>query len=460
MPPKRTNRLPLRSANEPGSAETIRMSIGRDTPSLTIRISLGSVTPRVLVQVEIEEDTNSGRKITENDEDPLSDGESEHDDDTPEPNEPMHNNDEPTPPPKINLEEMLELQQKMIDFLLQHNTELLERHRSSTSDSKDKFRMANPKHYCGGARERETYLGSLRSNFRTQKHLFHDDTDKVQYALDHIGSWAYHSDRDMQKTTMIDPITWGQDVQRNNSTCLHDFDLLVGEILKMYGDKDRRLNVARKSFYDFPQGYYNANENVRAYANRLQRIWREAECDEVQFQPILYDMVWAGLKADLQPKLKPFTKANRKFNSIEELFDRAADVETEPEKYDMQQQKPQSESSRPGGKKRNFRPSISEMKDVPKNPSKPDKSDKLSGGGKDLPPSPWVNGEIYASRNANGKCRRCGDDHKTFQCPKNSKPNFQDGLNPGYGKDKDRDDKGANRQIKRQRSFDTQQAKN
>jgi len=418
------------------------------------------VTPRVLAEAEIEEESYSGSKITDDDEDPLSDGESEHDDDTPEPNESAHDNDEPTAPPKINLEEMVERQQKMIDFLFQHNTELLERRRSSTSDSKDKFKMAQPKRYCGGARELETYLGSLRSNFRTHKHLFHDDTDKVQYALDHLGSWAYHSDRDMQKTTMIDPITWGQDLQKNNSTCLHDFDLFVGEIQKMYGDKDRRLNVARKSFYDFPQGYYNANENVRAYANRLRRNWREAEWDEVQFQPMLYDMVWAGLKADLLPRLKPFTKANGKFNSIDELFDRAADVETEPEKYDKQQQKPPGESSRPGGKKRNFRPSISETKDVPKNPSKPDKSDKSSGGGKDLPLSPWVNGEVYASRKANGKCLRCGDDHKTFQCPKYSKPNFQDRLNPGDGKGKDRDDKGGNRQIKRQRSFDTQQAKN
>ena len=111
----------------------------------------------------------------------------------------------------------------------------------------------------------------------------------------------------------------------------------------MSGDKNRRLYVATKSYYDLPQGYYNANENVRAYANRLRRNWREAECDEVQLQPTLYDMVWAGLKADLLPKLKPFTKANGKFNSIDELFDRAADVETEPEEYDKQRQKPPGE---------------------------------------------------------------------------------------------------------------------
>jgi len=86
-------------------------------------------------------------------------------------------------------------------------------------------------------------------------------------------------------------------------------------------------------------------------------------------------MVWEGLKAYYLPKLKPFSKANRKFNSIDELLDRAADVETEPEKYDKQQQKPPGESSLPGSKKCNFRQSISETKDVPKYPSKPDKSD-------------------------------------------------------------------------------------
>ena len=165
---------------------------------------------------------------------------------------------------------------------------------------------------------------------------------------------------------------------------------------------------------------------------------------------MLYDMVWAGFLAGLLPRLKPFTKANWKLNSIDELFDQAADVETEPEKCDKQWRKPLGESSRPGSKKRDFRPSISETKEVPKNPSKPDKSDELSGGGKDLPPSLWVNGEVYASRKANGKCLRCGDDHKTFQSPKFSKPNFQDRLNPVEGKGKDRDYKGGNQQIKRQ----------
>jgi hypothetical protein len=290
------------------------------------------VTPRVLAEAEIEEDSNRGNRIINDDENPLLDEHSGHDDDTPELHESAHDNIEPTAPSRINQEKMVERQQKMIEFLFQQNTELLERRGSSTSNAKDKFKMAQPKRYCGGARELETYLGSLRWNFRTHQHLFHDDTDKVQYALDHLGSWAYHTDRDMQKTTMIDPITCGQDLQKNNSPCLNNLDLFVAEIQKMYGDKDRRLNLARKSFGNFPQGYYSAGENIGAYTNRLLRNWRQAEWDEVQFQPMLYDMVWAGLKAALLPKLKLFTKENGKFNSIDELFDRVADVETEPEK--------------------------------------------------------------------------------------------------------------------------------
>jgi len=262
MPPKQTNRPALCNANKWGSAERICASIGHETPSLVSQITNGSVTPRVLGEAKIAKETYSGSKITDDDEDPISDGESEHNDHTPEPNESTYDNDEPSAQRTINLEEIVEQQQKIINFLFQHNTKLLERCRSSTSDLKDKFKMAQPKRYSGGARKLETSLCSLRSNFRTNRHLFHDDTDKFQYALDHHGRRADHSDRDMQKMTVIDSVTWGQDLQNNNSTCLNDFDLFIGEIQKMYGDNDRRLNVARKSFCDFREAYYNANENV------------------------------------------------------------------------------------------------------------------------------------------------------------------------------------------------------
>jgi hypothetical protein len=85
------------------------------------------------------------------------------------------------------------------------------------------------------------------------------------------------------------------------------------------------------------QGYHNSDENIRAYANRLRRNWREAGWDEEQHNIMLYDMIWAGLKPYLHPNLRPLTKANGRFDSIDELFDTAADVETPPRHYEKQQ---------------------------------------------------------------------------------------------------------------------------
>jgi hypothetical protein len=102
---------------------------------------------------------------------------------------------------------------------------------------------------------------------------------------------------------------------------------------------------------------------------------------------MLYHMVWAGLKADLLAKVRPLRKAIGKFNSVDKLLDRVADVESKLHTYDKQQQKPAGESSRPGGKKRNFRPSISATEDIPNYPSKLDESNSSSGGRKHLPQS-------------------------------------------------------------------------
>ena len=105
--------------------ETIRVTIGPDTPSLASRITLGAATPRVLAEVEIQEDSDSRSRIVDDKEDLLSDRESKHDNDTPASNESAHDNDKPTSPPKINLDEMVDRQPRMIDFVFQHNTELL-----------------------------------------------------------------------------------------------------------------------------------------------------------------------------------------------------------------------------------------------------------------------------------------------------------------------------------------------
>ena len=67
---------------------------------------------------------------------------------------------------------------------------------------------------------------------------------------------------------------------------------------------------------------------------------------------MLYDLIWAGLKLYLQPKLRPFTKDNGRFDSIHELFDTVADIETPRRNYYKQQRPTESGSGNQNGKKR------------------------------------------------------------------------------------------------------------
>jgi len=127
-----------------------------------------------------------------------------------------------------------------------------------------------------------------------------------------------------------------------------------------------------KCMTDFLQG---ANEPVRVYANRIKANWRAAGWLR-QDNKDLYEIAWSGLQPGLQSKIKPLTPKNGRFDSMEELFNRAADSEVKPDskkpqpQQPQQQQKQSGESSQQGGKKRNFRPSIPEPAEAPK----PDKS--------------------------------------------------------------------------------------
>ena len=138
------------------------------------------------------------------------------------------------------MRDMLEQQRKLVVILFQ-NAEM--KPPPSSARSKDKFEITHPKHYYEGPGELETFLGTLRSNFRTHNHLFPGvDTDKVQYALNHLRSWVNHPDHTQRKTSMTDPVTWGHDLLADDHTCLHDYDLFVTEIRKQYGDKDLKQN--------------------------------------------------------------------------------------------------------------------------------------------------------------------------------------------------------------------------
>jgi len=80
MPPKKTNRFPLRTANERGRAETIHVSISHDTPSLAGRITpIERVPPRVLPEAEIEDNSDQERLIDDETDDRETDDD-DHDD--------------------------------------------------------------------------------------------------------------------------------------------------------------------------------------------------------------------------------------------------------------------------------------------------------------------------------------------------------------------------------------------
>jgi len=334
MPSKRTNRLPLRTAKDRGSAESIWASIGCGTPSLAGRIStpIEHASPRVFPEAEIDDDEEEDGNTDDDDEDEEEQPEDNHGEAQ------AHSTDRsdtvPSEVTTADMRHMLEQQRKLVELLFQ-NAEMKPKDPESPNP-KDKFKVTHPKRYCGGARELETFLGSLRSNFRTHNHLFlGGDTDKVQYALDHLGSWVNHPDHTLQILNMTDPVTLGHDLLADDHPCLHDLDLFITKIRKQDGDKDRRQNSSMRAYQEMIQGYHNPDENVRAYANRLRRNWTESGWDEEHHKIILYDMIWAGLKPYLWPKLRPFTKTNGKFDSIDELFDRVADIET-PRKSDKQ----------------------------------------------------------------------------------------------------------------------------
>jgi len=361
---------------------------------------------------------------------------------------------------------MMEQQGKLVNTVMQQNAELMEVNRELRQGSarpesttmRETFKMTQPKQFCGGAWAREIFIGALGSNIRTYSHLFpNGDSDKVQYALDHLGSWANHSDQSQQKTSMTDPVSRAQDLRNQENLRLEDFDLFTTELRKMYGDKELELNAATRAYHEFPQGYHDPKEGVRAYANRLRRNWREADWDQQIHHKMLYGMVWSGLKEYLVPKIKPFTDESGRFNTIDELFDRAEDVESPP-KADKQHQQ-QHQQTQPGdSKKGNFRPSIPKPTETTQtNPGNSGHPNKSGGGNRaNLSPAPWLTKEAYEKRRVNQQCTRCGSkEHKAHKCTKYGRPTWPD-RNPteasGSGS--------GEPQVKRQKSFDTQQSKN
>jgi hypothetical protein len=321
------------------------------------------------------------------------------------------------------------------------------------------FRMRDPAKFCGGAAELERFLTQLELLFESHdRHFPRGDPDKVQYATSLLGTWTEHVDESLRKTQMTSPAEWASELVLARSDCLRDWDLFEAEIREMYGDRERRLNAAARAYAEYMQGALDSNETVKAYANRMQSNWREAGWkagpEEPKAQQMLYDLVWSGLRAGIKARIRPFAGKRGQFDTVEELFEKAHEVEVKPSR-DRRAPQPASTAEKHGnsggtsGGKDKKRPYAGRDTAPAPQPSSSRDTPNRQGGRSRLPPAPWVDQPTWENRKDRGLCTRCGEKHLTFKCTKYSRSHRPPQTN---------DDR-QNRD-KRPRVTDTEQAKN
>lgn len=281
-----------------------------------------------------------------------------------------------------------------------------------------KYKMVDPKPFCGGAAELDDFISSVEKNFDTHAHLFPDEKTKVSYALDLLGKWAEHPDPSKRTTRGTDPITWARDMRLAKHECLQSFETFVTEITREFGDKDRRAKAVDKAYKECLQGYHNSNETVREYSMRIRALWREAgwpaDC------LMAYDLARYGLRPQIQSRIKQFAskEPNGRFTSVTELFDHAADAE-----FPARPSEPKKAMESTGGDSKSGRKRQSISTDS-RDHEKISTSSSSSATKTSLPPAPIVSKEVYDARKAKNHCLRCGYDHLTFKCPIYSKANL------------------------------------
>jgi hypothetical protein len=321
------------------------------------------------------------------------------------------------------------------------------------------FRMRDPAKFCDGAAELERFLTQLELLFESHdRHFPRGDPDKVQYTTGLLGTWTEHVDESLRKTQMTSPAEWASELVLARSDCLRDSDLFEAEIREMYGDRERRLNAAARAYAEYMQGALDSNKTVKAYANRMQSNWREAGWkagpEEPKAQQMLYDLDWSGLRAGIKARIRPFAGKRGQFDTVEELFEKAHEVEVKPSR-DRRAPQPASTAEKHGnsggtsGGKDKKRPYAGRDTAPAPQPSSSRDTPNRQGGRSRLPPVPWVDQPTWANRKDRGLCTRCGEKHLTFKCTKYSRSHRPPQTN---------DDR-QNRH-KRPRVTDTKQAKN
>jgi len=282
MPPKRIQRSQLRVPNTRASIESHRASVSRITTIANGRVS-------VLPEDEIDDDDPAETQVHEEARDPDDEEEDEDNSTLAEGEDNRGRDDILSKITEDNQKEMLEQNRMLHKLLLEQQAEWRqERTRmlteldlsrtinrpENTGNQSKIFKMVDPLQYCGGAKELDKFLETLRSNFASHKHLLpRGDPDQVKYAVSFLDTWNNHPDMTQRQTENTEPAEWASDLREAKNPCLDDFKLFVNKLQKMYGDKDRRLNSATKAMQEYQQ---LPNEAVRVYANRLKANWRRA----------------------------------------------------------------------------------------------------------------------------------------------------------------------------------------
>jgi len=145
------------------------------------------------------------------------------------------------------------------------------------------FKMVDPWRYCGGAKELDNFLQTLRSNFTSHELLF--------------GRGIPDQVNDSRKVR--GPSEWASDLWEAKDQCLESFDLFMNELQKMYGDYDRRLNPATKGMQEHQQ---LRKESVLVYAYHMKANCRRAGRNLITHQVVPYNLAWAGLRHALKTK--------------------------------------------------------------------------------------------------------------------------------------------------------------
>ena len=181
------------------------------------------------------------------------------------------------------------------------------------------FKTVDPLGYCGGAKELDKFLETLRSNFAWHNHLFpRGDPDKVKYAVSFLDTWDNHPDLAQRQTDNTDTSEWASDLHEAKDPCLENFELLTNDLQQIYGDTDRGLISATTAMQEYQQ---LPNEPVRVCVNRSKRNWRRAGWTLITHEVVLYNLAWAGLRQTLKTQVRPWIPSGKdRFDTLDQLF--------------------------------------------------------------------------------------------------------------------------------------------